>query len=192
MMWWLFIVVGCMPSGQEIPPLCDPRDLDPGEVRIRRIACNDERIEGGDGLRSDWLLENSEVRFVVRDTPSALTRFSAGGSLVDATVVGGTDLLLEAVPLFGEAPLQSASADPSSSEGAVSLVISGEQGVVRYTLRADAPSLEVSGPSAFAVVPRGIADVLGETLDNGTQVLGFDGVIDRTDAGGWVQLSGVD
>ena len=52
--------------GEASPEDCDPRVLVPGEVRGKKIACEEELIFGGEGREGDWLLENAVARFVVR------------------------------------------------------------------------------------------------------------------------------
>src|SRR5687767_14464786 len=91
----LLLLLAC---GERSDPRCDPRLLAAGEVRARRVPCGDELIEGGEGRRSDWLIENAVARYVIRDSAAALTQLEgAGGTIVDAAAPGGTDTLVELV-----------------------------------------------------------------------------------------------
>lgn len=118
-----------------------------GEVRVGRIVCADQLLEGGEGRVGDWLLENARVRFVVRDSYASLTQLGgSGGGLVDASLLGGPDLLMELLPL-GERG--AASAFVTGDEGGVEL------GAFAWRLAPDETQLRLEGDPPDAVwVPR--------------------------------------
>ena len=92
---WAFALLG---SCREYTPLpaavtCDPRSLDPGEVRVRQIPCNDELISGGDGRRNDFLLENSLARQKTARPPRGCgerARQNGVAKVRDSTAAGGS------------------------------------------------------------------------------------------------------
>lgn len=136
-------LAGCASDPGELPVACDPRQLDPGEVRVKRLACADELIGGGEGAVGDWVLENALVRFVVRDTYAALTQLGEdGGTLVDAARVGNADLLMELAPAGARSSVEAALLD-----GAGELRLPG----VVYHLDADAERLAVTAPDGAAL-----------------------------------------
>ena len=48
----LFLLSSCMdPTDVDNSWRCDPRMLQPGESRVRRIPCSDELIDGGEGQK---------------------------------------------------------------------------------------------------------------------------------------------
>ena len=145
---------GCAADPGPLAEACDPRDLAAGEVRARRIACDEERVVGGEGRVDDWLIENARARFVVRDTYAALTQLGEeGGTLVDAAEVGGVDLLMELVP-HGDR----GSVVAEHGDGFAELRLPG----VVYRLEADTLRLNVEGPDgtwlAGTWVPLPMAD----------------------------------
>jgi hypothetical protein len=97
-------------AGSDAPPdaagpLCDPRELAPGAVRAKPVACAAELPGGpyGAGRLGDLLIENALVRFVVRTGPEGHVLLgTGGGGVVDAVRVGpggGVDRLRELVPI---------------------------------------------------------------------------------------------
>lgn len=103
----LLALLGCAaPVADPNPATCDARALEPGEVRARRIPCSAERATDGDGRAGDWVIENSQSRWFVRDAFGPLTRLDgAGGTLVDVVGADGVDGLLELSPtLSGQTP----------------------------------------------------------------------------------------
>ena len=124
----LLALSACVGAGYTVATgeaLCDQRELAPGELRVKRIACNEERINGGEGLTGDWLVENSQSRFVIRHGSALTLLFVAGGSVIDATRQSGRDAVWEAMPRFDvldedEPPaLISAEITPFEEAGAV-------------------------------------------------------------------------
>ena len=65
-----------------------------------RLSCNDAASTGGEARKSDWILENSRIRFALRKPEEALGRHGVGGGTgMDLAVQGGEDLLWEAIPI---------------------------------------------------------------------------------------------
>lgn len=161
---------GCAASSfPDDPDACDPRALEPGEVRARRVPCGDELIGGGEGRTGDWLIENAVARFVVRGTYAALTELEeAGGTLVDAAAPGGLDLLMEYRPDGDRSSVEAVNGD-----GWAELVLPG----VVYHLDADADALEIraAGTGRLLGVPG--AERTGATLRGDGAFLGLDGAV---------------
>lgn len=190
----LLALVGCAPVLSP-EPSCDPRVLSPGEVRARRLSCSDDLLSDGEGRRSDWVIESAAARFVIRDTPDALTRLSiAGGTIVDAAAIDESDPLIEAVPSIGGQWLASGVVTRWSEAEAAGLDIDGflPDGTpvqVRYTLPADSATLRIAGIDALTVTPRPGTERVGSVLEYRTgALLGVDGVV--ADAGGAVRFDG--
>lgn len=180
-------------------------------MRARRIPCSDERIGGGEARRGDWLIENAQVRFAVRDPTTALTRLdAAGGTIVDAVAAAepsdptkATDALVELVPLFGGQPLTSARLRAWNQPDSAGVTVAGQQadGVVRevqYRLDADSPVLSIAGPGGATLVLAAGDEAVGQTIESpeaanrqtGT-VYGLLGATSIQDAGGWVEVDGL-
>lgn len=168
MAWWL---LGCVtPAGLPAPPGCDPRELQPGEVRAKQVGCADELIDGGEGRVGDWVIENAVARFVVRGTYAPLTELEGdGGTLVDAAAPGGRDLLVEYRPDGDRSTIEVV-----EEEGAVALVSPG----VTWRLPADSPALQIVAAGTGRLVPLPGVERTGATLDDGEAFLGFDGEVE--------------
>ena len=184
------------PVPEALTQLCDPRELGPDEVRARRIPCSDELLEGGDGRRSDWVLENSRLRVVVRDEGVALTRFDvAGGTVVDFVPAGESDLLEEIVPSVGGQWFTdlTITAENSASEAALLLegtLQDGSWGTARYRLEADSDTLFLEGMERLTLVPNQGAGKVGDVVELGSdQLWTTDGSL--SDGGGWIHAEGV-
>ena len=186
-----FLLLGCGPP-PEIAPSCDPRTLSAGEVRARRLPCSSELLADGDNRRGDWVIENALARFVVRAAPDALTRLEiAGGTLIDAAAVDGTDPLIEAIPILGQGWLMAAEITPWNEADAAGLEIVGQReddgttATVRYTLPADSSTLRIDGIDGLSVTPRPGIERVGSTLERSNGVLlGVDGAME--DGGGTI------
>jgi hypothetical protein len=194
---------------------CDASPLVAGEVRVRRIPCDDELISGGDGHTNEWLLENALVRYVIRAGSSSLTLLDVGGgTLVDGATWGGSDRVEEVVPLWdGAFWLQDPEVDWHQGETEASVVVTGvaapigflEERVapdtaleptgqtreVEWRLEADSPVLEAQGADGFYVMPFAdlvlSASILHE-VSGSHAVLGVDGLSE--DLGGAVRFQG--
>lgn len=180
---------------------CDARELGADEVRARRIPCSDELVEGGDGRRSDWLLENSRLKVVVREEGVALTRFDlAGGTIVDLVPVangaqGADDVLEEIVPAVGGRWFREVAISTEHAPGRAALVLSGtlEDGsaaTVRYALEADSETLLLEGMDALTLVPGQGGVRVGDVVELDQELLWTtDGAV--SDRGGWLDATGV-
>ena len=147
----LLLLLAC---GAGPEPRCDPRLLGEGEVRARRVPCGDELIAGGEGRKSDWLIENALARYVIRDEAAALTQLSgAGGTIVDAAAPGGTDALVELVPQIRGEWLKTADISAGADGDSAWLEVRGPETAVRYTLDADDPLLRIEGAEGGLLVP---------------------------------------
>ncbi len=82
---------------------CEPGPLTSGQVRAKRIACDDELPAGRlvSGRIGDVLLQNAKVHLVIRGFGEGyyLMGTKAGG-IVDAARAGGEDLVKEILPIF--------------------------------------------------------------------------------------------
>lgn len=177
---------------------CDPRTLEVGEVRARPIWCNDELIGGGEGRMGDWLIENAVARFVVRGTYAPLTELEGdGGTLIDAALVGGADLLAELTPAVDRSTLVAVNGD-----GWAELRLPG----LTWHLDAEAAAIELRAPAEGDDPEAGPADPAdvgwdarllplvgvrrtGTTLLSGTTWMGADGVV--VAGAGAAELTGV-
>ena len=75
------LLLACSAEITVDPAACDAEALAAGQVRARRIPCSDELIDGGEGRRSDYLIENAVARFVIRQGSDALTRLGLAGGV---------------------------------------------------------------------------------------------------------------
>ncbi len=143
------LVAGCAADPVPAEELCVVDPVPAGEVRAGRIVCVEQLVVGGEGRVGDWLLENSQVRYVVRDSYASLTQLGEeGGGLVDASLLGGPDLLMELLPLGERSPV---SATVTEDGGAVSA------GAFTWQLAPDDPQLQLitdSGEADAIWVPR--------------------------------------
>ncbi len=108
-----------------------------GEVRAKHVVCDRELVDGplAMGRVGDVVMENAAARFVIRaNEGSASTIGGPGGALIDASTVGGTDLLKELFPLFDLVSLA-----PTS----ISVVEGGSSGEARVSVLFDAAPLEL-------------------------------------------------
>jgi hypothetical protein len=189
----LLLLLGCVPDYPEAG--CDPRVMSAGEVRARRLPCSDELLSGGEGRRGDWVLESAAARFIIRDTPDALTRLGvAGGTIVDAAAIDGVDPLVEAIPLIDGGWLSTVEITAWSEADAAGLELrgtlpDGTAVTVRYTLPADSSTLLIEGIDALEVTPRPGTARIGSVLEyRADTLLGLDGELQ--DAGGVVRAEG--
>lgn len=147
--------------------MCDPRTLEPGEVRARQIPCSDELIDGGEGRVGDWLLENAHARYVIRGDYAALTHLGEeGGTLIDAARPGGPDLLLEYMPIGERGELVAFEAD-----GEAWLELPG----LTWRLGADDTALRIEGATSGVLRGRSGVRRTGGTLTDGSSFFGVDG-----------------
>ncbi|GDX83564.1 hypothetical protein LBMAG42_53750 [Deltaproteobacteria bacterium] len=186
-MGWVALVwmAACALDPGELPEDCDPRVLGPGEVRAKRIACEEELIPGGEGRVDDWLIENAVARFVVRDSYASLTQLGEeGGTLIDAIEVGGDDLLMELVPEGVRSPIwvETTADDWDGPEVDEASIFAGD---VEYRLAADSAELHLVGPDGLpdsligigAVwVPRPGVEHTQVTARNGGSFAGIHGL----------------
>jgi hypothetical protein len=199
--------VGCRGFVHDTGPYagCDTTALDPGRVRARRLPCDDEAIDGGEGRRADWVIENAYVRFVVRHPGAPLTLLGlAGGTVIDAAPVGGEDCLIELVPLVEGGWLDRAelAVEQDSDHAAIEIVGTPapipflastlEPGLgsatVRYVLGPDDKALTVEGVEGFWLLPMAGAERSGATLRSEGCMVAVDG--EAEDFGGGVRYHG--
>ena len=188
----LWLLASCtVPSLPGDDSRCDDRELEQGEVRLRKIPCNAERISDGDGRRGDWLLENSEARFVFRAVGGSLSDVegSAGG-MVDAARPNGIDSLVELRPL--EFEFHSAAAESSEDRGTLRILglHRGEEAEIVYRLAADDPVLRIESPASWLLAPGEGSRLYGSTVEpgHGRYVYAFQAGLEA-DLGGSLQLS---
>lgn len=160
MAWLAFVwLVGCAPDPGALPEECDPRVLEAGEVRAKRIACEEELIPGGEGRVDDWVIENAVARFVVRDSYASLTQLGEeGGTLIDAQLVGGEDLLMELMPEGVRSPIwvEMTGDDWEGPEVDEASIFAGD---VEYRLAADRAEIVLMDHAAVPVGGTGIGVV---------------------------------
>lgn len=203
----LVAAAGCAPPTRlELEPVCDPRALAPGEVRVRRLRCSDDRVSGGEGNTGDWILENNKLRAVFREASSALTAHGVGGgTLVDLISVGASsaqvDVVVEVLPqVAGGGWLRAVVLEPlDEGQGWAGLALRGLDGggaehSLRWTLDADSDRLVLDPPLPLEVVPWADDLQLGSTLEvsdelsaGSASLLGVDGALD-VDLGGRVHF----
>jgi hypothetical protein len=169
----LLLLPGCLSwPWQTTADDCDPRLMEPGEVRARRMPCSDEAQPGGEGRRNDWVLENALVRYTVRDAPWAVSAIGrAGGTVIDAAPPGVSDALVEATPLFGGAAFAAVSiAVEPTEDGEAALRLEGRlpdgaEATLIYRLAADHLALELEGADALELLPAADTEVVGALVE---------------------------
>lgn len=106
----LVLTGACTPSGPlsfvEGPELlldCEPLEaMAEGEVRAKRLGCTDEAPRNGEGRTGDVMLQSSALQAIFRQPADGLTLVGTpGGGLIDATIPGWRDRLLEVLPVVG-------------------------------------------------------------------------------------------
>jgi hypothetical protein len=170
---------GCAPPSRlETELRCAPPSPAAGEVRVRRLLCSDDRLSAGDGRVGDWIVENSVLKAVFRATANSLTQLGvAGGTLVDLSVNGGEDGVVELLPDLGGGWMTEAELQPwaEGSAAGVELVGVGADGgprSLRWILEADAEHLRLDPPSPLRMVPPIDALLLGQTLEVRSELSG--------------------
>jgi hypothetical protein len=190
----LWLLAAC--SVPELPgddSSCDARELEPGELRLRRIPCNDERISYGDGRRGDWLMENAASRFVFRTVGGSLSDVegSAGG-MVDAARPSGIDALVELRPL----DFDYMSASAVVSEGRAELRVQGrhfgEDSQIVYSLEENDPVLKIEADVEWLLAPYQGSVIYGRSIEpaHGRYVYAYEAEVEE-DLGGALRLSGL-
>lgn len=169
---------------------CNPSPPEPGEVRARRIECNEDISEYGEANKGDWLLENAFIQLVVRNTPNRMTQLNgAGGTIIDAALWGGSDSVTEIVPhIDGDWP--DALVIEADTDGIVLTATDGTDQQYRYTLLPDSSILHFEGGTGFTVVPASGAKRRGNSLSSGD--LYITGTSEVMDDGGWVHWMNTD
>ena len=192
--------IACGPTWSDPNPLaCDARALDPGEVRARRLLCTDERI--GDGRIGDWMVENARARWAIRDGYAPLTRTTgAGGTAVDATWAGGSDLLRELSPLVDGAPLEALTLSPWTGTEEAGLrgdgqTVDGAEVSLLVRLGADSPALRWEGADGLLLAPQAGSVRVGTVVEQGDdpadlRLVGARGLV--SDQGGWIRWDDAD
>ena len=176
-LWALCLLPGCFsPSEVDDSWRCDPRILNPGESRVRRIPCSDELIDGGEGQKGDWLLENSQIRFIIRDAPMALTQLgTAGGSIIDVAEPNGEDGIIELLPRFDDSFLTSAEIEMMDSPMPGLLIrgtlADGTLATVEMKLAADSATLLVDGPDSWLGVLPAESMILSQSIEMTVRVV---------------------
>ena len=168
---------------------CDPRFLEPGEVRAKEVRCGDEVPSGGEGRVGDVLLQNSELVAVVRPYTSLTLVGHGGGGLIDLAPSGGLDTVLEVLPLVegGWMQLQAVDWGTDDDEAWVTVeglttpldFLGGTEGApveLTWRLGVDSPVLEVEGSDELYV-----HELLGDATATGTwwpdRTLGLHGAL---------------
>jgi len=189
---WLGLLASCRAwhpdSGQTTS--CDPRELEPGEVRARRMPCDDEGISGGEGRRGDTLIENAWARFVIRHAGAPLTLTSGGGgTIIDAAEPGGSDALSELVPLLAGGWLREVELELEQDAHEARVTVSGlpdpisflessgagdERVAVVYRLGAHDRALGIEDADGFWLLPRAGFELAGPVLHAGALALAMD------------------
>jgi hypothetical protein len=193
--WFAALVFACADPPELIDETCVPGPLLAGEVRAKIIACREEITPSGEADIGDFLLENSVVRFGIRDATQTLTRLQGtGGTIVDAALPEGTDFIIEAVALTDEQWFEQATVSAWNEPNRAGIVVSGtlmdgRQHTVSYILAADSAALEIRGADVLELVPMTGSGRIGDTLetpaDDAYVVLA--GGVPIEDDGGWVR-----
>ena len=193
--------LACRPiwaPGEAEPWDCDPRPMLPGEARVKRAACGDELLPGGDGDRGDWILENAYLRAVVKDQGESLSRPGrAGGTIIDLVTTGGdNDGLFELLPELDGDWLVDATVTPVDDADAVGVdiegtTITGRDAKVELRLGRTAARLELRGAEGLAAMPLAGGVAAGEVLEVGGGLFATDGPLVE-DRGGELRWEGVE
>lgn len=113
-------------------------------------------------------MENAVARFIIRGSYAALTTFEDGGTLIDAAIPGGEDLLMELIPSGDRSEIT-----PESTSTEVWLHLPD----FSYHLQADQAYLEIQAdqaPDALFAQRPGLERV-GATIRYGDDFVGADG-----------------
>lgn len=183
---------------------CDVRVLAAGEIRVRRLPCDDEVPWLGEGRRYDWILENAVARYLIRQPERALTLLDGGGgTLIDAAAPQGQDVVTEVVPLVAGCWLEDNLLEVLEEGTEVGLRISGvpvDPGLgeepscvagtmsVTWRLRVDDPVLELEGADGFWLLPMAGVEAEATFLVDDGWMVGVDGTFE--DRGGGLRATG--
>jgi hypothetical protein len=189
------LLLGCPASPFVLEPSeCADEPPGIGEVRAKAVVCSSEIPADGEAKIGDWVIENSRVRFTVRNQPNRLTQLrGGGGTIIDAEVQGAGDAITELVPdVEGGWPT---STSISIDDGNV--VVRDQdnpQRQWRYILEPDSSVLRLTDASGFTLVPIAGATLIGSWLhsmsDNHPLVIA--GHEAPTDTGGWLYWAHTD
>ena len=196
-------LTGCAQGLKPIdePSACDPRALEAGEIRARRIPCSDELHPGGEALRGDILLENAQLRAVFKSDHALSRHGGAGGTLVDLAPPEARDGIVEMIPLVDGEWLAEADLSLWADGDRVGLDVDGTlpdgtRHSVTWTLSADASTISLDGADTLLVVPTANAARVGDAVESRSALAGGEALIYAsdgvaTDLGGWVRWDGV-
>ena len=189
------LLLGC-PASPFVPetPACADEPPGMGVVRAKAVVCAGEIPADGEAKIGDWVLENSRVRFTVRNQPNRLTQLrGGGGTIIDAEVQGGGDALTELVPDVEGGWPTSTSINVENDQ----IVVRDRDDPVRewrYILEPDSSVLRMTDASGFTLVPMAGATLIGDWLHSMSDahpmvIAGQDPPIDH---GGWLYWSNTD
>jgi hypothetical protein len=200
------VLVACRGYTHDTGPFetCDTSALEPGRVRALRMPCDDMGVDGGEGRRADYLLDNAYARFVIRQPGASATLLDlAGGTLIDAAPPGGSDGLAELVPLVGGGWLESLELEIEQGDDEAVIRVRGRPAPISF-IDADAPlapwaeivyrlgaedrALRIEGADAFWLLPQADARRFGSVLEIEGALLGMDGRLE--DRGGGLLVQG--
>ena len=204
----LLAALGCTSGrgeGLGAAEVCEPLELGPGEVRVKRIACDDEVPYTGDGREGDYLLQNDRLGVIIRTPGESLTMVGlAGGTLLDMVPLDEYDIFLEGVPLVeGGWMVPHTLEHGVDSRGAWLMLagtsapipwVGGVEGApveITYRLAPDTWRLEIEGTDALYVHPRHVGEPVGSGFSRYAQRMITGGEITR-DFGGAVVIEGID
>ena len=193
--WGALAAVGCQPwrTGDAV---CDGARPGPDQVVIRAFACEDQAIDGGEGLPgADGWVATEAYRLVIRHPESALTLAGVGGfTIVDAASWDSADLVHEIAPLVGGGWLDVLDWEPHRDGYTVHGVITslpdqpspraGELASVRWQFTGDA--ITADGSDGWYLHPRGIAAAHARSLSTDTALMWFPPI--HADLGGALRL----
>ncbi len=185
-----FALIACTSvSDTDLNESCSDTPPIEGEIRAKKIVCEEELPEGSEAEVGDWLLENHWIKLTIRGATHRLTQLEGtGGTILDAAVQGGSDAVTEIFPIFNQWP---ESADISAVENGIQVVPRDGNGETwTYHLSSDKGLIRVDGAAGFTLVPAHGAyrtgDVIQSTHDQPLTVAATGGIIDD---GGWVHWS---
>jgi len=164
------------------------------EVRAKPIVCSSEIPADGEAKIGDWVIENSRVRFTVRNQPNRLTQLrGGGGTVIDAEVQGAGDAITELVPDV-EGGWPTYTSINVEDDHIVVRDRDDPQREWRYILEPNSSVLRMTGATGFTLVPIGGATLIGDWIHSMSEShpLVVAGHATPTDSGGWLHWGNTD
>lgn len=171
--------VGCQ-SGDWTDEGCFPDQPAPGERVVGWIVCSDMNIPGGEGGPGDLWIANHQVRAILRNPGSSLTRVGdMGGTLIDFATWEGRDQLHEVVPLIQGEWIDVEDVELTrSGVRVVGTSLAGSSATkttVEWSLPSEGPRMDVTGADDLWIHGTGALELLDGRLVGAAVLYGHDG-----------------